>query len=279
MTGISSPIQATLKAVDSTLASVGVAAEAVHTSLSPLPSVTSDYNEAVPSSFVTKGIDAVRAQVQRGLPVTATPPELIVRVHISSSMHPCSCCHQKTALNAFATELQLTKGLDDRDDAVRKTTYQRVDLFAQHSFQLEDVLTVLSHSPNGPVINGLEEKVVSLLYHDLPHPPSTHVGQKFQFRSADGSGNSLTNPDLGKSFTPYSRSCSTTRSISDDQLPDPGLIFDTLLRRGVNNASSSIYLDVLWLNMNPSVCPSPRWTERLVLQLRGKFCPCLPGIS
>ncbi|KAF9512279.1 hypothetical protein BS47DRAFT_1394408 [Hydnum rufescens UP504] len=217
MTGIPSPaqtIQATLKAVDSTLASVGSAAEAVHTSLSPLPSVTSDYNEAVPSSFVTKGIDAFRSQVQRGLPVSPT----VV----------------KATFDAIATKLQLTKGLNDRDDA------------------LEDILTLLSHSPNGPIINDVEENVVSLLYHDLPHPPSTHVGQKFQFRSADGSGNSLTNPDLGKSFTPYSRSCSTTRSISDDQLPDPGLVFDTLLRRGVNSASSSIYLDVLWLNMNPS---------------------------
>jgi hypothetical protein len=40
MIGIPTPvqtIQATLKAVDSTLASAGVVAEAVHTSLSPLP--------------------------------------------------------------------------------------------------------------------------------------------------------------------------------------------------------------------------------------------------
>jgi hypothetical protein len=124
----------------------------------------------------------------------------------------------------------------------------------------------------------MEQRAISILYRDLPHPPSTHVGQEFQFRSADGSGNSLSNPNLGKSFTPYSRSCSTTRSISDDQLPDPGLIFDTLLRRGHNDASSSIYPNALWLTMNPSVRPSPQWTKWLVLQLRGKFCPCLRGI-
>ncbi|KAF9512302.1 hypothetical protein BS47DRAFT_1486396 [Hydnum rufescens UP504] len=182
MAGIPSPvqtIQATLKAVDSTLASVGVAAEAVHTSLS---------------------IDAARAQVQRGLPVAATPPEII-----------------KTTLDGIATKLHLPEGLDDRKDA------------------LEDVLTLLSHSPEGPVINAMEKRAISILYRDIPHPPSTHVGQEFQFRSADGSSNSLSNPNLGKSFTPYSRSCSTTRSISDDQLPDPGLIFDTLLRRGHND--------------------------------------------
>ncbi|KAF9512273.1 hypothetical protein BS47DRAFT_1394400 [Hydnum rufescens UP504] len=209
MAGIPSPaqaIRATLEAVDSTLTSVGVAAEAVHTSLS---------------------IDVVRAQVQRGLPVTATPPKII----------------KKASMPAI--------------------------LFAQHSFQLEDVLTLLSHSLNGPVINNIEQKAVSILYRDLPHPPSTHVEQEFHFRSADGSGNSLINTNLGKSITPYSRNCSTTRSISDDELPGPGLIFDTLLCRSHNNASYSIHPGALRLNINPSVRPPPRRTEWFVLQLRG----------
>ncbi|KAF9512294.1 hypothetical protein BS47DRAFT_1394418 [Hydnum rufescens UP504] len=144
-------IQASLKAVDSTLASIGVAAEAVHTPLSPLPPTTSDYNEASPSSLVSKGIDAVRVQVQRGLFVTATSPEII-----------------NTSLDGIAVQLRLTEGLDDRKDT------------------------------------------------------------GFLFRSADGSGNSLSS--LGNVFTPYS-SCSTTRSISDDKLSDLGLIFGALLRR------------------------------------------------
>jgi hypothetical protein len=124
MAGLPSPvqtIQATLKTIDSTLASVGVAAEAVHTSLTPLPPITSDYNDAAPSSLVSKGIDAVRAQVQRGFPVAATPPEIIVRLYNSSSIHPYSRCHQKTTLDGIATKLHLPEGLDDRKDAVRQT--------------------------------------------------------------------------------------------------------------------------------------------------------------
>jgi hypothetical protein len=65
-------------------------------------------------------MDTFRAQVQRGLPVTATPPEIIVRMRISSSMHPCSCC-QKTSFDGIAALLQLTEGLDHRKDAVRQT--------------------------------------------------------------------------------------------------------------------------------------------------------------
>jgi hypothetical protein len=68
-------------------------------------------------------MDTVRAQVQRGLPVTAASPEIIVPVHISLPMHPssCCCCPQKTSLDVIATQLQLTEGLDDRKDAVRQT--------------------------------------------------------------------------------------------------------------------------------------------------------------
>ncbi|KAF9506550.1 hypothetical protein BS47DRAFT_1367288 [Hydnum rufescens UP504] len=225
MSGIPT-LQAALKAVDTSLANVGVAAEAIHTSFSPLPPVPSDYNnEAPPASFVAKGIDAVRAQVQRGLPSPALAPKEI-----------------RAAIDGVATKLQLTEGLDDRDDG------------------LELVLSALSRSPKGPIATDVEVQAISLLYRDLPHPPSTHVGQRFQFRSADGSGNSLSDPNLGKSFTPYSRSVSTTRPLPINELPDPGVAFDTLLRRDPNDA----------------IRPRPRWSERLVLQLGGKSCSGFP---
>ncbi|EEB87744.1 hypothetical protein MPER_14791, partial [Moniliophthora perniciosa FA553] len=36
---------------------------------------------------------------------------------------------------------------------------------------------------------------------------------------------------MGKAGTPYARSVSQTHSLSNRELPDPGLIFDTLLKR------------------------------------------------
>lgn len=81
MSGLPTPLQAihaALRTIDSGLENIGLAAEAVHTSFSPVPPVTSDYNEAAPESFVNKKIEALRAQVRRGLPITAPPSELIV---------------------------------------------------------------------------------------------------------------------------------------------------------------------------------------------------------
>ena len=67
-----------LKLVDGSLENVSLAADAVHRAYAPLPPVSSDFNENDPESFVSKTIDAIRAQVQRGLPITTTPLATIV---------------------------------------------------------------------------------------------------------------------------------------------------------------------------------------------------------
>lgn len=36
---------------------------------------------------------------------------------------------------------------------------------------------------------------------------------------------------MGKAGTPYSRSCTGTHPLPQDELPDPGLVFDMLIRR------------------------------------------------
>ncbi|KAF8307548.1 heme peroxidase [Clavulina sp. PMI_390] len=57
------------------------------------------------------------------------------------------------------------------------------------------------------------------------------MGQKWQFRSADGSGNARLEPDMGKAGTTYSRSCTSTHAVPPNELPDPGLVYDMLIRR------------------------------------------------
>ncbi|KAI0091665.1 linoleate diol synthase [Irpex rosettiformis] len=96
---------------------------------------------------------------------------------------------------------------------------------------LEHVLTFLSRLPPGPKATALDNATVELLYKDLPHPPSTYVGNQYSWRSADGSGNNLSDPDMGKADTPYARSVQMGTALPPQELPDPGLIFDTLLRR------------------------------------------------
>ena len=69
------------------------------------------------------------------------------------------------------------------------------------------------------------------VYNDLPHPAATYIGNKFAWRTADGSGNNVALPDMGRAGTPYSRSVQQYHAIPQDTLPDPGLVFDTLLKR------------------------------------------------
>ena len=72
------------------------------------------------------------------------------------------------------------------------------------------------------------------MYNDLPHPPETTLGNgktPYSWRAADGSGNNVELPDLGKANTPYARSVPQTQALPRSELPDAGLIFDTLLRR------------------------------------------------
>jgi len=80
MSGLPSPVQlgtqvvhTGLKAVDGALENVSLGLQAVHRSHSRLPDVTEVYDESKPDGVFAKSIEAVRAQVQRGLPVTADP--------------------------------------------------------------------------------------------------------------------------------------------------------------------------------------------------------------
>lgn len=71
----------------------------------------------------------------------------------------------------------------------------------------------------------------SVVWRDLPHPNLTYVAKEFAFRTADGSNNNVHNPELGKSGTPYARSVQQVHPMPAYQLPDPSLIFDSLMKR------------------------------------------------
>ena len=55
-----------------------------------------------------------------------------------------------------------------------------------------------------------------------------------QFRTPTGAGNNPHMPLLGASNTPYARSVPALRPIPPSALPDPGVVFDALLRRPVD---------------------------------------------
>ncbi|KAJ7577084.1 linoleate diol synthase [Mycena floridula] len=118
-----------------------------------------------------------------------------------------------TTLSAVVDAIRHTDGIDDR------------------KLLLEHALSFVSRLPPGPVENGLQNKIVELLYNDLGHPPATCIGNKYAWRTADGSFNNVSLPDLGKGNTPYARSVQQIHPLPKHELPDSGLIFDTLLKR------------------------------------------------
>ncbi|KAG5647805.1 hypothetical protein DXG03_007727 [Asterophora parasitica] len=111
-------------------------------------------------------------------------------------------------------------------DAIRHT--ESID---DRKFLLEHALTFVSRLEPGKLSNTIQNKIVALLYNDLGHPPATSIGNKYAWRTADGSHNNIELPDLGKAGTPYARSVQQSHPLPKNQLPDPGLIFDTLLKR------------------------------------------------
>lgn len=82
---MSTILHSALRTVDAGLENVALLADDVDRSAAPLPPVASDYNEYAVESNLHKAIDAIRAQVQRGLPVETPPIQLLVRIPYSSS--------------------------------------------------------------------------------------------------------------------------------------------------------------------------------------------------
>ncbi|KAF9259925.1 linoleate diol synthase [Marasmius fiardii PR-910] len=96
---------------------------------------------------------------------------------------------------------------------------------------LEHGLALLSKLPPGKIQQDLQDRVIKLLYNDLSHPPATYIGNDYAWRSADGSFNNVAISELGRAGKPYARSVQQSHPLAAHELPDPGLIFDSLLKR------------------------------------------------
>ena len=94
------------------------------------------------------------------------------------------------------------------------------------------------------------------VYNDLPHPPATYVGDEYARRNPDGSGNNPADPDLGKAGMPYSRSVQQINPLPRNELPDAGLLFDTLLKREKVRCSALYASEILRLRL---VCTTSLW--------------------
>ncbi|KAL4896758.1 heme peroxidase [Aspergillus ambiguus] len=96
---------------------------------------------------------------------------------------------------------------------------------------MEHVMQLVSKFPEGSKTGEkLTNVFLNELWTSLPHPPLSYVGEKYAYRSADGSYNNPAMPQLGAANTEYARTIAP-RTVRPSNLPDPGLVFDSVFAR------------------------------------------------
>ncbi|KAF2675839.1 heme peroxidase [Lentithecium fluviatile CBS 122367] len=85
-----------------------------------------------------------------------------------------------------------------------------------------------------PLNSGLSAKVsdafIKMLWHDLPHPPPALAGPSSRYRRHDGGNNSPWDPEMGKAWSPYSRSVPPVKPKGPN-LPNVEDVYEALLKR------------------------------------------------
>ena len=80
---------------------------------------------------------------------------------------------------------------------------------------------------------------------------------------------------MGKADLPYARTVQQTHPLPRNMLPDPGLVFDSLLKR--RKVETLILLkSVITLTCTVLVCQAPSWTVQHDVFIRGA---CDPYVS
>ncbi|KAF2131210.1 heme peroxidase [Dothidotthia symphoricarpi CBS 119687] len=105
------------------------------------------------------------------------------------------------------------------------------ELTDDKTYLMEGLVRTAAALPDGSKMQEtVTHQFLTQLWNDLQHPPQSYLGPKFQYRSADGSNNSLVHPQLGAAGTPYARTCKPSM-MQTPARPDPGVVFDSIMTR------------------------------------------------
>ena len=104
-------------------------------------------------------------------------------------------------------------------------------LIDDKTYLMEGLIRTAAALPdNSRTREDITNKLIKQLWNDLEHPPQSYLGDEYQYRSADGSHNSLKNPHIGKAGTPYARTVKPS-AMQTPARPDPGVVFDSIMTR------------------------------------------------
>ncbi|KAI9928451.1 hypothetical protein MW887_002496 [Aspergillus wentii] len=104
-------------------------------------------------------------------------------------------------------------------------------LIDDRKYLIENVIQTAASLPNNSGIrDSITNTFIKTLWNSLQHPPLSYLGDEFKYRTADGRNNNIMYPNLGIAGSHYARTV-TPRHPRLLNLPEPSLIFDTLLAR------------------------------------------------
>ncbi|RYP35414.1 hypothetical protein DL767_003821 [Monosporascus sp. MG133] len=111
---------------------------------------------------------------------------------------------------------------------------------------MEHVIQLVAGLPtNSRLREELTNTFLNELWYTLDHPPLLYLGEKHQYRMADGSWNNPMYPMLGAAGSTYARSC-RPGVVPLGALPDPGLIFESVMKRTTYREHPNKVSSVLW---------------------------------
>ncbi|KAB5575357.1 linoleate diol synthase [Coniochaeta sp. 2T2.1] len=111
---------------------------------------------------------------------------------------------------------------------------------------MERTIQLVSKLPNGSKNRvKLTDNLIAELWNSLDHPPLIYVGEANIYRKADGSFNNPMFPQLGAAGGTYARSVRPTIAPLG-ALPDPSLIFDSVMKRTEYKKHPNNVSSVLW---------------------------------
>ncbi|KAI0108091.1 heme peroxidase [Daldinia grandis] len=111
---------------------------------------------------------------------------------------------------------------------------------------MERVIQLVSELPHGSRLRKeLTNTFLNELWYTLDHPPLLYIGEKHEYRMADGSWNNPMNPQLGAAGSTYSRSC-RPGIVPLGAMPDPSLIFESVMKRTKYRKHPNNVSSVLW---------------------------------
>ncbi|GAB7362524.1 hypothetical protein MBLNU230_g2843t1 [Neophaeotheca triangularis] len=97
-------------------------------------------------------------------------------------------------------------------------------------YKMEYLIQAAAKLPDNLASKKITDSFLTALWNDLDHPPQVLMTPEFEFRHPDGRGNSFVNPSLGAADMPYARTVAP-KTMQPGSLPDPAVLFDTLLAR------------------------------------------------